>query len=69
MSIADDFQAMVNAQAEAIDARTEPETPHERRARLADEFAAAIEGRFTQFDNPTDTTEGDNLDHITKELF
>lgn len=69
MSIADDIQNMIDARADDIDARTEPETPQERRARLADEFAAAIEGRFTQFATPTNTTEADSLDHITQELY
>lgn len=54
MSIADDFQDMVNAKAAAIDAKPQAETPFERRHRLADEFAAAIEHRFTQHhDTPT----------------
>ena len=70
MSIADDFQAMVNAQADAIDAKPQAETPFERRQRLADEFAAAIAPRFTDADdNDTSTPEADTLDHITKELF
>ncbi|SER79873.1 hypothetical protein SAMN05216199_1255 [Pedococcus cremeus] len=70
MSIADDFQAMVDAQAAAIDARPVAETPQERRQRLADDFAAAIAPHFPQpVTNDTDPTEADILDSIAKEIF
>lgn len=67
MSIADDFQAMVDAKAAAADALSQAETPFERRRRLADEFAAAIAPRFTHADDTN--PEADTLDHIMKELF
>jgi hypothetical protein len=58
---------MVDARADAINTQPTNETPQERRQRLADEFADAIEHRFPQLNNHT--PEADSLDHIAQELY